>query len=136
LTASSKLTKLEFLELQQQWYERLKLFGFNDIESNHNGRFYLKSHISIQSLDEERKQYFESIRSKISDETTSYRSNLDKIVMQNHAEGSKIKDICQELSRNGLNRDRRAVRIIIRRYEMAWGIRYYTRKELDRRTRK
>lgn len=140
-------SKEQFEALQREWYQKLADSGFDDAEVLVNGEMHLV-HRSFQlfftrpwkkkrkfSVDEINQiaDYYMALRGFVECPETEFRNEIDKIVMSKHAEGSKIKDIWLELKAYGKTRDRYSIRIIIRRYEMAWGLRCYTRKQLHRK---
>ena len=126
-----KLSKEEFKALQTHWYEKAKESGFNDIEPEIKRDlscfFRDKSQLEVAT----KQEYYQLINQWVYDETTQFRNDFDKHVMRLHAEGARIKDIVEHLHALGGNHGRQVVRLIIRRYEMKWKIRYYTRKQLN-----
>lgn len=130
-----KLSKDEFRALQQAWYKKLRRTGFKDIETP-DGQFLCAVPDAYRKMDlynrEIRTEYFRFMGHAANDEKTVYRNQADRHILIRFSEGAKIKVIVEELTLMGTPRRRRAVRYIIRRYEMAWGIRSYNNKELDR----
>lgn len=129
-----KVTKQEFKKLQQYWYKRLEQEGFKDIEKAQeiaHEQNFLKEYQSLNSIYRHTKEdYFRLLNQAIHDENTQFRNHIDKYILTRYAEGARIKTIVQELLNLGMSRDRYSVRIIIRKYEMAWNIKTYTRKQL------
>ncbi len=125
-----KISKEDFLILQEEWYDKLKKTGFEDIEKNYRGNNFLKNH-RYPNLDPDAITYFDNILFFADAANTIFKKPADKIIMQLHGQGMGINDIIQALSLYGIKRARNSVRIIIRRYEMAWGIKEYTRKQLN-----
>lgn len=64
--------------------------------------------------------------------SANFANDIDRLILTWYAEGERIRDICEELEKLGMRRTRGSVRFIIRRYEMAWGMREYTLKQLNR----
>ena len=126
-----KLTKDEFKSLQLEWYGRLKASGFNDIEKFSGGELILaqSANYAVKTLDAltryMRSEYFTSLGHAANNEQTLWRNEIDKYILIRYCEGARIKDIVNELIALKTPRNRKSVRIIIRRYEMAWGFRVY-----------
>lgn len=133
------MSKEKFKSLQKYWYDILKVSGFEDIEKLVGGELVLKQgadhHLwNVNQLDKEmREEYFTIITHKVNDEETVFRNEVDRIVMQGHAMGAMIRDIIHTLNTHGETRSRASVRYIIRRYEMAWNIRQYTPRQLNKK---
>lgn len=127
-------------ELQKHWYRKLEESGFKDIEKLVNGELVLKQDAphSFWYMDsfeiKMREEYHWAISYKINDETTTFKNKIDKLILQMHAAGSKIKDIVSSLISNGEKRNRASVRYIIRRYEMEWNIKRYSPKQLNKKS--
>jgi hypothetical protein len=136
-----KLPKHEFKKLQKQWYKILKDSGFNDIEREKDEQLVLTQTAAypFRNTDEFlriiKEEYFRCMSQKALDENTVFRNEIDKYILLRHSEGAKIKIIGEELVSRGTSRDRKSIRIIIRRYEMAWGIRFYGPRELNLKVR-
>ncbi len=132
-----KMSKEKFKSLQKYWYDILKASGFEDIEKLVGGELVLKQSANYQLRDldplekEARQEYFAIITHKTNDEKTLFRNNVDRIIMQEHANGAQMKEIIVALTLRGESRCRRAIRVIIRKYEMEWGIRKYTDQQLN-----
>lgn len=124
------MDKDEFEKLKAYWYDKLKESGFHDIELDPYGPpssfIHMAPHIKWANQD-----YFQVIKSYVKDHNTKFRNETDRYVMMRHSQGAKIKEITDELNLLSEERDRKTIRTMIRRYEMAWGIRTYTRKELN-----
>lgn len=133
-----KTGERKFRELQRHWYKILEESGFEDIEEMINGRLVLKQsttfrHNKTEPFDCQMDQeYFRQIYHRVNDELTTYRNEEDKIIMQLYAEGTKIKIIIEELKSKNLTRCRRHIRTIIRQYEMAWNIKNYSPRQLNK----
>lgn len=123
-----KLSRTEFEALKRDWYSKLKETGFKDIEETQGP--VVPSHVRYYSLTDD---YYISISKFVNAEDTVFKSELEKFVMLRHSEGAKKADIVRELTERGTPRYKESIRFIIRRYEMKWGIRRYSDKQLDRR---
>lgn len=129
----------KFRELQKYWYKILEESGFRDIEkligdelvlkqnSDHNGWFI------DQFTREMNEEYFRTICEIVGNEDTVFRNDIDKIIMNMHAYGAKIINIVNTLKANNMTRNRASVRFIIRRYEIDWGLKQYTLKQLNKK---
>lgn len=132
-----KLSRQEFKQLQSEWYDLLEKSGFKDIEEHKDGEPILSQTASCcyrgaDEFEREMKsQYFRTIAQAVHDENTVFRNEIDRYILVRHAEGAKIKDIKLELMALGGYRCRNSICFIIRRYEAAWGIRYYDDKKLN-----
>ena len=120
----------QFKELREYWYGILKDSGFKDIERMANDDFVLINsaagcyrHNGDDLLRMAKESYFRILTHITADDSTDYRSNVDKYIMVRHAEGASIKEIVDELARDGQRRDRKTVGSTIKRYERLWGIR-------------
>lgn len=126
-----KITRDEFLRLQETWYEKLEESGFKDIEKLHRGELILienSTRVYRNCADlfeiEMREEYFRQIAHAVHDEETCFRNETDRYILTRRAEGAHIKEIESELKTNpGRGRKRWAIRGIIQRYEAAWGLR-------------
>jgi hypothetical protein len=122
-----KLTKEEFKALQDLWYKKAQDSGFKDIENTNGNERYLKTD-ALDSYGKEKdkdrivavEEYFTILSHIAEDPETKYKDPSHKIIMIRFAEGAKIKNIVAELQLLGLSRDRKNVRLIIRRYEEKW----------------
>lgn len=125
----------EFKTLQDHWYKRLESEGFQDNEVRVGDFVVLKQRAArpyrdLGELSRETKEcYYRILAQQVQE--AEFRNDVDKLVLTWFADGMKIKKICEELERRGIGRCRVAVRFIIRRYEMRWGMRIYSRKELN-----
>lgn len=149
----------EFKKLQQYWYERLEQDGFIDIEKDEDRLLKYQYDLSKSIRDAHntltpnltvnmtrdsyrdtrdlkintKTEYFAAIRAMIGDEKTVFRNEIDRYILRRHSEGAMIKDICEELLIQNIKKDRKTIRIMIRRYEMKWNIRAYSNKQLNRK---
>jgi hypothetical protein len=135
------MNKEKFKELQSYWYSLLEKAGFKDQEILIGEELILKrppfhyrnTQIKRKELQEE---YYKMMSEHALDETTQFSNQIDKYIILRHIEGVKQKQIVQELLECGTPKSRRSVRVIIRRYEMRWGIRYYTPEQLNKYCKK
>lgn len=127
--------KSSFKALQRAWYQRLKDEGFQDAEKLINGRLVLaqsashpyKGHneVTIQ----EKETYFMELCQCVYNH--EFDDEVDRLVLTWYSQGRKIKEICEDLDQRGELRARNTVRFIIRRYEIAWGLRNYRPNQLN-----
>lgn len=136
-----KLTKDEFKKLQREWYQKLADLGFKDIEEfkgeelvlkeSYNDCFRPNRHNKSEFDRSMQEEYFRCLAHKAFDETTVYRNEIDKHILIRYSEGAKIKTIITELSVLKKPLRRNTIRFIIKRYEMAWGLKNYKPNELN-----
>ncbi len=119
-----------FKILQKQWYRKLADSGFRDIEADGEPSFRNINQTKIET-DE---AYFEILSMLVHHEQTLWKREIDRRIMTLYADGVRINDICHALRVDGDSRGRAAIRFIIRKYEHAWMIRNYTRKQMHLRT--
>lgn len=125
-----------FKELSKEWNQKLIESGFVEIEfENKNGsrslirtranrRFQRSDPISREAI----LNYFLAVSHRVNSE--SFPSEVDSMVMIRHSEGATIKEIVDELALNGIRKDRKIIRFIIRRYQMKWGIKDWSREPM------
>lgn len=126
--------KDDFKTLQEYWEYKLAESGFKDIERCNKDNYYMVPRVyqNVNTIQKEAKEtYFARVTQAIEDDQTLFKNEADKFIMLSHAKGLKIKDIVSELSLRGTPRERKSVRIIIRRYIMMWNIRYFNRRQLN-----
>jgi hypothetical protein len=124
----------EFKKLKRKWYQKIQRKGFIDQEKEVGQNTYLvqsseypfRHHGELQR--EARLQYYLFISQFVA--TEQWANSRDRIVMQSHAEGLKIKEILLKLERRGLLCHRQTVRFIIRRFENKWKLRRWQKREL------
>lgn len=124
-----KISVEEFEKLQAFWYKRLEQQGFKDIETDKN-----PLGIFIPTFEESQRDYFSVLYEIANDEKTTFKNDVHKYILRRFSEGARIKQIVDELVIRETPRERKSIRFIIRRYEMAWGIRFYTSKQLNVKT--
>lgn len=133
--------KPEFKELQRLWYQKLTDSGFEDAEYLGIKGPVLKQTIDTSSIAayvalapvarDDKEAYYSFISHKIQE--TVFDRDVDLLIMSFHANGLKPVQISRELDKLGNRRCRDSVRYRIRVYEMKWGIRQYTPKQLHRK---
>lgn len=132
-----------FHKLQKYWYRRLAQSGFKDIEDdnqvlasdlcNHEIMFNEEEETCYENKIEAESQdiYYRRLSEAINDPSVTFKNEAHWYIMTRHAEGAMIEEIVRELIALGMRRERKSIRFIIRRYEMKWKIRFYTRKQLN-----
>ncbi len=126
----------EFKALQKHWYSVLRDDGFEDIEELKGRQLVISQSCSSrfarlpEHIKQARIEYFNQILYFIYSENKTFRNEVHRYILMRYAEGARNKTIVQELKSRNTPLTRVAVRIIIRKYEMKWGIRSYTRKQL------
>lgn len=135
-----KLTKKEFDKLQKYWYKRLEEGGFKDIETSkeiNNYDYFIQGYRNLNDISKYTKAHYYSLLTQhVNSGDTIFRNLIDKHILTRFSEGAKINTIVKELKDRGMSRDRYSVRVIIRRYEMIWNIKSYTRKQLHLKDKK
>lgn len=132
-----KPQKNELIRLQETWYKKLEDLGFKDIEKKKGDDWVLSEGSSrlYERLDplslKIREEYYEWLYRVVSSEQTIFRNDVDRFILCRHAEGIRIKQMVAELLSRGTPRNRNSVRFIIRRYELAWGLKRWNLKELN-----
>lgn len=128
----------QFRELQLAWYAKLESEGFDDAEELIGGELRLKQSAThpirhVRSLFDfsTKEAYFSELGSLVQGHI--FHNNVDRIILTMFADGEKISRIVQALEELGSRRCRMTVRMTIRKYEMAWGMRQYTPKQLNKK---
>lgn len=132
------MKKHEFVNLQKRWYKKLADSGFKDIENPMTGdlsskeaqRNYRRDKMP-QDLRVAQADYFFILSQLAFNDDTFFRNDAERYILMRYSEGTRICDIVKELIERQTPRERKTIRFIIRRYEMAWGLKYYSRKELN-----
>lgn len=126
--------RTEFQVLLKTWNKKLEESGFDDHEVELKEDRALKQRASNcyrQATEEEREsklEYYSFLGQLVNE--TNFPSELERLVLTKFSEGFLIKEIAQELSRNGIKKDRRIIRFIIRRWEKKWGIRAWSIRQM------
>lgn len=124
----------EFKKQKKDWYQKLKESGFKDIEvvvgNEEKLRQYSKGYANNDKLD-----YYQALTYYVSSE--SFDNETDEFIMIRCSNGTKIKDISDELKKNSKKRSHReTIRYIIRKYEVRWGIKNYKPSQLSSKREK
>lgn len=127
----------DFKSLQRAWYARLEREGFRDAEEIVGGEYVLKQiaahpyrgmgHLAIQT----KEAYYRLLGLQV--QTGDFASEVDRLILTMFADGRRIKHIVEALHNLGTPRARNTIRFIIRKYEMRWGLREYTAKQLNKK---
>ncbi len=142
-----------FQALQKAWYQRLKSEGFRDAEELRGGEFELKEWASHPYMNERKKVKWREVgdKEKAAEQVKNgirekelyfnlvshcalneqFPNQVDQLILNMYAEGARICEICEAISRLGTTRCRNTVTFTIRKYEMKWGMRAYTQKQLN-----
>lgn len=129
----------DFKALQKAWYERLSAEGFEDIERvvgddlvlRQTASYAYEAYGGADPITRDSKEaYFNFVAQKVQE--TVFTRDVDRIILTHHAEGKKIRHICEHLESIGKRRCRGTIRFRIRVYEVKWGLRQYTAKQLNR----
>lgn len=126
-----------FKALQNHWYKRLEQKGFVDAEKVIGDDLVLKQTATAVYKDAHevarkgKDAYFYIMAQHMHEE--NFKDDIDRYIMLWHVEGKKIKDICKYLEWLGTDRCRNTICFTIRKYEMKWGIRKYTPKQLNKK---
>lgn len=124
-----------FKALQKEWYRRAADSGFDDHESVIEGEYELKDLRPYRSHEGELRKirdipYYDKLTDLVN--AHNFSDEVHKIVLTLCSQGKRIKFICLELKKMGTPRTREAIRFIIRKYEMLWGIKQYSKKQLNK----
>lgn len=125
----------EFKSLQKDWYKALADEGFVDAEELIGEELVLRQTAAhpYQGLPEvvrqSKEDYFRLLAQHTQKEV--FKRSVDRWILALRSQGHQIKTICAYLIVMDMARERKTVRFIIRKYEMKWGIREYTPKQLN-----
>lgn len=142
--------KKSFKQQSDVWEKILKNSGFIDAEVGLKDDRVLKQNApnsyrqATQLERESREEYFSIIGHFVNNtnilngekdlplfEYACFPNEVEKYVLHRHSEGATIQEIVKEMSINGVSKHRKTVRYIIRRWEMKWGIRFWSLKEMN-----
>lgn len=128
-------TTQHFKAMQKAWYQRLKDSGFEDVERLVGHEMELRQcaeHVfgDNSATDVEEKIDYQSFLTDMIRQT-KFKREVDRLILVFHARGMAASQISRELERLGQRRNRDTVRYRIRIFEMKWGIRKYTPKQLN-----
>lgn len=127
--------KKTFKVLLTTWNKKLELSGFEDIEEERKGDKTLKqSAVSrFNRWDkwerDSRLEYYSFLGYLINN--TIFPNELEKFIMFKHAEGATITEIVRDAKACGLSVFRKTVMHIIRRWQMKWGIGFWSPKQMN-----
>lgn len=127
----------DFKKLQQAWYARLESEGFLDAEEVVGDDLVLRQNAAHVYRDQSeisreiKESYYRLISQKVQE--TDFRSDVDRIILTSYCEGKKANVICEELKSRGTPRFRHAIRFTVRKYEVLWGLRTYTPRQLGKK---
>lgn len=124
----------EFKALQQAWYQRLQAGGFQDAEELIGDDLVLRQSASHVYRDDDplrhsKEEYYCIVAQKVQE--TQFPNDIDRFILTRHAEGKKQIHICRELEQIGVRRHKVTIKFKIRIYEMQWGLRTYTPRQLN-----
>lgn len=85
---------------------------------------------SLENI-EAKESYFLQLGARVA--TSVFQSDVDRLILTMAADGAKIKHITEALEQRGTRRCRMTVRMTIRKYEVAWGLRQWTAKQLNKK---
>ncbi len=123
--------------MQQDWYAKLAEGGFEDAEELIGGELMLKQIAGHAYRDADdvqiecKESYFRLLSGNVKQER--FRSKTDRIILLLRSDGAKIQQIVDTLMFLGKRRCRASIRFIIRKYEMRWGMRQYSPKQLNKK---
>lgn len=112
------------------WNEKLKQSGFEDAEVELKNDRALKQRATnayrqASPLEREARLDYYRILGHLS-QNTEFTTELERNVMTLYANGSTICEIAGQI-----NRHRQTIRHIIRRWQMRWGIRHWSPKQMN-----
>lgn len=126
-----------FKELQRTWYQQLQKEGFQDAEEPIGDEMVLKQsaahpyHGADQLVRTSKEAYYRLLSQQVQE--AEFRSEVDRIILTMFAEGSPLKSIREAISKLGMVRCRNTITFTIRKYEMRWGLREYSPRQLNRK---
>lgn len=143
--------KKSFKKLSKHWDEILEQSGFKDIEVDLKEERVLKQNsfnCYKQSCELEvgsKIEYYSLLGNKtyntdkISEKDKElslfsyymFPTEVEQVILCMHAEGALIEEIVQELKNKGQERNRKTIRHIIRRWQVKWGIKSWSLKEMN-----
>lgn len=85
---------------------------------------------------EAKEEYYRVMSHLAYDIDTPYDNKAHEYILKKWSDGETIAKISEGLTTLGEDRERKAIRFTIRRYEMRWGLKSYRRKEIGRWTEK
>lgn len=125
-----------FKELQRTWYTKLEASGFEDAEQLIGADMMLKQIAAhaYRDMDElaivTKEAYYRALSEMV--QLSRFADEIDYVIMVMTSHGASIKCIIDALSERGTRRCRKTIRCTIRKYEMAWGLRRYNPRQLNK----
>jgi len=121
----------EFRILSKDWND----LDIEDIEVEIKGEKQLKqratnSYRQATPLERETRLEYYCLLSSLA-LNTIFPNELEKLVMNLHADGLSMREIIDEIKKQGFIRERQTIRYIIRRWQMNWGIKSWTPKQMN-----
>lgn len=115
----------EFKALQKEWYDKLRVTGFQDAERN--GKLKQRAENAYwgatEDIREAKAAYYSAINECLAME--EFSSPLHERIMNLHADGKLNNEIVRDLTANGPEpRRRNTVATIIAQYVDKWGVRH------------
>lgn len=135
LLKSMSQSKSDLKKLEDKWNKILTKSGLQDIEETKGNEKVLKqvsSHAYWREnglTAESKLTYYNILSHKV--QTEKFDSALDKLVMFMAAQGMSHASIVRILTSIGQKKHRTTVNFIIRRYEMEWGLKTWTLKQMN-----
>lgn len=123
-----------FKLLSQTWNKKLEESGFQDAEVEIRGDRSLKqravnAYRQAPRLEREtRLEYFMFLGYLA--HNTMFPSQIEKYIMIRHADGATIQEIAFEIDRIGISRTTKTIGRIIRRWQMKWGVKSWSLKQM------
>jgi len=127
--------KKGFKNLARSWNKILAESGFDDAEVELKDDRALKQRASnsyrqASQLERESKFEYYTFLGHLAFNTV-FPTELERLVMTRHSEGATIKEIVEEINLRGISRDRKTIRYIIRRWQMKWGVKTWTLRQMN-----
>lgn len=89
------MKKTEFNALKDEWYERLKDSGFEDLENDHENLIKHSSSFYYRNKTQQKEEYYRLAGFFLHDHYFS--STTEKLIWQRHQDGVSIREILNEL---------------------------------------
>ncbi len=124
----------QFKVLQITWNKKLEKTGFDDCEVELKTGRALKQRASnayrqANPLEREsRLEYYCFLTHLV--QNTIFPSELEKLVMEKHSDGHTIEEIVKKLNEKGIKRHRETISFIIKRWQVTWGLRKWSLKQM------
>lgn len=124
----------KFKTLYKEWNKKLELSGFTDAEIDLKDDRTLKQRATncyrqASELERESRLEYYSFLGYLA-HNTKFPNELEKYIMARHSEGATIKEIVNEVNSMGGPKHRCTVRYIIRRWQVKWGIKSWSLRQL------